>query len=483
MSAAQMYGLHAGRQIKAVQLKHSRLSNKPFNVLRSFALLSLLAIGLIGIVSGIVVSRFLGSHLLKRDAVVTMEFIQTIAEAEEPQLSFTRPEFFSDQEGLGELFVHIAKIPDVVRANVYAPNELIAWSTDKALIGKRFEFNPELQQALAGQLVFELVSRGGGHHKEEHDFFADDVMDFVEFYIPIWNVARTSIVGVAEVYKVPHALFRVMEKGKQMVWIGTVAGGLFLYLVLFWIVRRASNVIRGQQEQLAQDVDNHKLAEEILRKSESKLRDLSSRLLTAQEQERKRIASELHDGIGQNLSAIKFNVESGCAQAASVDCGAQRYRLVAKIQETMEEVRRISMDLRPSILDDLGILTTLDWFCREFQEVYPHIEIIKRVELREDQIPEPLKIVVYRIVQEALNNVAKHANADQVCLNLLSEREAIMLHIRDNGKGFNVEGPLSRDGHRSLGLRNMIERAELSEGKLSIKSDPSQGTVIEAVWS
>jgi signal transduction histidine kinase len=459
------------------------LPNKPFNILRSFALLSLFAIGLIGIVSGIAISRFLASHMLQRDAVVTMEFIQSIAQAEEPELSFNRPELLIDEEGLGELFVHIAKIPDVVRANVYTPNRSIVWSTDKTLVGKRFEFNPELQRALTGQLVFELVSRGERHHKEEHNFFANDITDFVEFYIPIWNVPRTAVVGVAEVYKVPRALFRAMEKGKQLVWISAVAGGLFLYLALFWIVRRASNVIRGQQEQLAQDVDDHKLAEEILKKSESKLRDLSSRLLTAQEQERKRIASELHDGIGQNLSAIKFNVESGCARAASVECGAQRYRLVAKIQETMEEVRRISMDLRPSILDDLGILATLDWFCREFQEVYPHVEIIKRVELREDQIPEPLKIVVYRIVQEALNNVAKHANADQACLNLLGEEGAIMLRIRDNGKGFNVERPLPRDGHKSLGLRSMIERAELSGGRLSVKSNPSQGTVIEAVWS
>jgi signal transduction histidine kinase len=379
--------------------------------------------------------------------------------------------------------VHIAKIPDVVRANVYTPNRSIVWSTDKALIGKRFEFNPELQRALAGQLMFELVSWGERHHKEEYDFFADDVTDFVEIYMPIWNVTRTAIVGVAEVYKVPRALFRAMEKGKQLVWISVVAGGLFLYLTLFWIVRRASNVIRGQQEQLEQEVDDHKRAEETLGKSESKRRDLSSRLLTAQEQERQRIASEMHDGIGQNLSAIKFNVESGCGQAASVDCGAQRYRLVAKIQEAMEEVRRISMDLRPSILDDLGILATLDWFCREFQEVYPHIEIIKRVELREDQIPEPLKIIVYRIVQEALNNVAKHANAEQVCLNLLGEGGAIMLHIRDNGKGFNVERPSPRRDHGGLGLRSMIERAELSGGRLSIKSDPSRGTVIEAVWA
>jgi len=235
------------------------------------------------------------------------------------------------------------------------------------------------------------------------------------------------------------------------------------------------------------DITERKLAQEALQQSEEQLRYLSSQLLSAEEKERKRIARELHDGIGQSLTAIKFRVENMLQQ---MDRGkAKRIAgpletIIPLIQQSIEESRRIQMDLRPSILDDLGILATLSWFCREFQITYSRISIEKLIDINEDEVPDSLKTVIYRISQEALNNVAKHSKADLVHLALRKSDGKIELAIRDNGQGFDLNQLLPREGsERGLGLTSMRERTELSGGSFEIESVPGRGTTIRAQWS
>jgi len=235
------------------------------------------------------------------------------------------------------------------------------------------------------------------------------------------------------------------------------------------------------------DITEQKLAQLALRQSEEQLRHLSSQLLSAEEKERKRIARELHDGIGQTLTAIKFRVENMLQQ---MDRGkAKRIpgpleTIIPLVQQSIEESRRIQMDLRPSILDDLGILATLSWFCREFQATYSGISIEKLIDIDEDEVPDSLKTVIYRISQEALNNVAKHSKSDLVHLALRKSDGKIELVIRDNGQGFDLNKTLAREGaQRGLGLTSMRERTELSGGTFAIESVPGQETIIRASWA
>ena len=234
------------------------------------------------------------------------------------------------------------------------------------------------------------------------------------------------------------------------------------------------------------DVTVRKMAEEALRESEKELRLLSGQLLTAQEQERGRIARELHDGIGQSLSAIKFRIEDALGQL-SKDVAESSVNslnsLIPLIQSTVEEVRRITMDLRPATLDDLGILATIAWFCREFQETYTNVRIQKEIGLGETDIPESLNTVIYRVLQEALNNVAKHSGADSVTIFLTKRNGTIELTIEDNGRGFVLKEALDIDGSkRGFGLGSMKERIELSGGSFSLESVRRQGTTIRASW-
>ncbi len=211
-------------------------------------------------------------------------------------------------------------------------------------------------------------------------------------------------------------------------------------------VRRADDgTVLGYQG-IIRDITDRKKADEALRESEKQLRHLSSQLLSAQENERKRIARELHDGIGQSLSAIKFTAEDTLRQMGNTmtEEGVESLNsVIPLIQASVEEVRRIGMDLRPSMLDDLGILATISWFCRQFETIYPGIRIEKQVNTQENDLPDPLKIIVYRVLQEALNNIAKHSKADLVNLSLRKVNDTIELTIEDNGLGFDLEDVLS----------------------------------------
>ncbi len=226
--------------------------------------------------------------------------------------------------------------------------------------------------------------------------------------------------------------------------------------------------------------------EEQLKESEKKLRHLSSQLLAAQENERRRVARELHDGLGQSLTAIKYKVESFLQETRQSRMKSKAKPLEAIIpiiQEGVREIHRIQQDLRPSILDDLGILATLSWVCREFEATYPAIHIDRLIEMQESDVPDSLKMVIYRILQEALNNISKHSKAELVHLSLRKIERAIELSIQDNGRGFDVrEAVFREDTRRGIGLSSMRERAEATGGTFFIESDPGKGTRIQVTW-
>jgi signal transduction histidine kinase len=234
------------------------------------------------------------------------------------------------------------------------------------------------------------------------------------------------------------------------------------------------------------DITEQKRAEEALKESENRLRFLSSQLLTAQENERKRISREIHDSLGQSLSAIKFKVEAmtqEMRESPHKKMAESLETVLPIVQASIEESRRIQMDLRPSTLDDLGILATLGWFCREYQKIYSHIRIEKELAIQEDEVSTLLRTVIYRVMQEAMNNIAKHSKADLIHLSLRRIDDRIELIIRDNGMGFDAGEILSPESFKKgLGLDSMRERTELSGGTFVIESSIGKGTTIKAAW-
>ncbi len=217
-----------------------------------------------------------------------------------------------------------------------------------------------------------------------------------------------------------------------------------------------------------------------LRNSERQLRHLSAELLRAQEKERKLIAQELHDGIGGNLSAIKHSIESKLDQMAT----AERLSLedvLDMLKNTMEENRRIQLNLRPSTLDDLGIIPTISWFSRETQKAYPGVSIETSVGIQDGEIPEELKIVLFRVVQESVSNAIRHGKARIIRIGIENDRGWIRLTVEDNGAGFESAAQKASIAG-GMGLESMQQRVDSSGGVFSISSIPGKGTVVKAEW-
>jgi len=249
-----------------------------------------------------------------------------------------------------------------------------------------------------------------------------------------------------------------------------------------WVSRRNTVInYRGKPAILGNIVETtqRKQMEQSLQESQKELRLLSAQLLNAQENERKSIAQELHDSIGQTLAAVKFSLERKISQMdfQKAPPGLLLENVLSLIQNGIDETRTIMMNLRPSILDDLGILATISWFCREFQRVYTHLRIHRDIRVEEKDIPDHLKIVIFRILQEAMNNISKHSRGNTVFLLLAKIHETLELEIRDNGLGFSPE-----TSPRGLGLSSMKERAELSGGTFFLAAAIGQGTRLKASW-
>ena len=226
------------------------------------------------------------------------------------------------------------------------------------------------------------------------------------------------------------------------------------------------------------DITEQKRAQEELKKKEEQIRFFASQYIAAQETERRRVAVELHDAIASSLAGIKFRIEKILQDMKQGLFSVESMKDVSStLAQTIGEVRRIMADLRPSILDDLGIMPALNWLCREFETTYSHFSVEKQIGISEDEIPDFLKIVMFRISQEALTNIARHSGASLVDLALQKAGGRVELTIQDNGRGFRPDEIV-----KGLGLSTMRERAELTGGTFSVESAQGKGTTIRASW-
>jgi two-component system NarL family sensor kinase len=217
--------------------------------------------------------------------------------------------------------------------------------------------------------------------------------------------------------------------------------------------------------------------------SDVELRRLAYGLLRTQEAERMRVAGELHDDVAPLVVMVKYMIEdaqSRLARGAVEEAGDVMNGATSRLRDVLAELRRISTDLRPRLLDDLGLGPTLQWYCRGFEDACPSLAVKCRISAEERDIPEDLKLEVFRIVQEALSNVAQHAHANRVNVSLVRLGEELRLAIDDDGVGFDP-ARVAEQG-LGLGLHAIRKRIDATGGTLSMETAPHRGTRLNANW-
>lgn len=221
-----------------------------------------------------------------------------------------------------------------------------------------------------------------------------------------------------------------------------------------------------------------------LRVADAKLKALAQRVVESQEEERARLSRDLHDGISQALVSVKLQLEAGIIRLGG-DAAQQQQargaleRTVEQVKSVLGEVRRISHDLRPALLDDLGLAPALDYLASEFGR-HSGTPVRFRSEGPMDALPEMAGTVLFRIAQEALTNVERHAGARQVEISLVRRGRCLSLCIADDGEGFDAHG-IAQHPQRGIGLRNMMERMEAIGGRLAIDSSPLGTRVVASI--
>jgi len=231
---------------------------------------------------------------------------------------------------------------------------------------------------------------------------------------------------------------------------------------------------------IQRDVTDRVLAAEELEQSRTELRALAARLQTTREEERTRIAREIHDELGQALTALKLDLAwlatQGPKGAGGRNSGAFRQidtSITARIDETMQIVRRIASELRPSTLDQLGLEAAIECLVKEAAERTGITITLQAEEF--PRLPDEVASHAFRIIQEALTNVTRHSKATRVDVTVRRLEKSIILAVEDNGVGFQ---PQSLSGLKSLGLVGMRERALACGGTLLIRGNPGEGSAI-----
>jgi signal transduction histidine kinase len=259
-----------------------------------------------------------------------------------------------------------------------------------------------------------------------------------------------------------------------------------------WATLTVTDITAGRKSTLALREVNRVLTEMSQRRSvgqlaemnrlDKKLRSLTADLIVAQERERRRIASELHDGVGQWLSIAKLSLEMALSRFDKVEGRQDAERALQNLTAGIAEVRSTVRNLAPSALEQFGLVSTLELVCHEMQVSRPDLNLQWEVEGEQGRIAVPLQIAIVRILQEATHNAAKHSAASSLKVSLRFMEESVVLLVEDNGRGFAVEGISQESGRSGLGLSSMRERVIQTGGRLRITSRSGEGTRIHVAW-
>lgn len=315
-----------------------------FSLVSWFAALSFVSILLISVVAAGLLSRFLGQSLLERDSAIMQQMINNIVAASDSYEYFAEGSVGSaDLEGF---FARMGDMPGVMRANAYAQDRTIIWSTEPEIVGRRFDPNDELEDAFRGNPQVE-TGVAGARAKLEHTALSTPGTGFIENYLPIWHGdgPAARVVGVVELYRTPDSILNEIKAGKRFVWMGAALAGLFLYATLFWLIRRANTVMLQQEQQL------------IEAKTLATLGEMASA-----------VAHSLRNPLASIRSSAELALESRPApdvRSLLTDVVEQSDRLASWVRQYLSETNIVGAEPDSADVQDV-ISSSIDNFLSEF---------------------------------------------------------------------------------------------------------------------
>jgi signal transduction histidine kinase len=443
------------------------------------ASLVILLAGMTGI--GAWVEKQIETGVIHRTGATTALYVDSFVAPNLQELGYSNELLPENVDALSKLVQNTSMGQQIVAFKVWDTRGKLLYSTDPSTIGKTYPMQEHLLRARLGEVVSEVSPL----EEEENAPLATVYEQLLETYSPVWLSGTDQIIAVAEFYQSTDELEREIGVLKRRSWLVVGLAILSMYLLLSVFVRKASDTITLQQTELGRRV--RQLTELLSQNRElhERVRRAAASVALLNESYLRRIGSELHDGPAQDLglSLLKLDsligqvdahLEDPLDQATLEQLGA----IEASLQNAQKEVRGIAAGLSLPQLSDLSLSESVVRVVRA-HERQTGTQVGLELEPIQALTPLPLKITVYRLIQEGLNNAYRHGKGADQQVHVYTEEDQIVVEISDRGPGFKPEQ--AREWNGRLGLSGMRERVESLGGQFEIRTEIGKGTMIIAI--
>ncbi|MHC8309654.1 sensor histidine kinase [Pseudomonas sp. GT1P32] len=459
-----------------------RLSSRkqPFNLLRWFSLISMAVIGTVAVALGAVSTRFVITESVQRDALLTSQFIQAIALTEVHHvlipnvrsmgelLDPRKDKDFPDVDPMaranarGEFLDHIEHLPDVILANIYAPDRMVIWSTNPALMGTTIHADEDLEHAFASRTPVSASYHNVDKTRMEQKFVTPPEFIFIENYIPLFDVDGKKVTAMVEIYKEPEDLISRMERGLVLIWLATALGGGLIYLGLYWIVRRAAILLAAQQKQL------------ITNETFVALGEMSSA-----------VAHSLRNPLATIRSSAELALEfdSGPAHQNINDIIGQVDRMSTWVRELLQSLRPLTDEPEP-----VNLVAALHDSLMAFEQQIAKACIHVVFEPKDTPMVLSQQMQLSQILNSLLANALEAMDQGGTLTVILEPTDArdVSVVVSDTGKGMSEEQRslafrpffTTKQGGLGVGLVLVKRIMERCGGTVSLDSREGEGTSV-----
>ena len=432
------------------------------------------------LVIGTWVQKEIESGVISRAGTVTSLYVDSFVSPHLQLLAHNSQLGEADRAALDRLLSGTALGQHIVAFKIWTADGHVLYSTNPDIVGRQFPAKPALASAFAGEVHSEISDL----KEPENEFERRRWPRLLETYAPVRAASTGAILAVSEFYQTTDDLERQVRAARLRSWLMVSTATLIIFLLLAALVKRASNTIVAQQTELREKVTQ---LTELVAQNEhlhDRIQRAAARTTALNERFLHRIAADLHDGPGQGLALALMRMEplaDMCGTLAAIvskdrGLGDELRTLHSALQLAFDDLHNIAEGLHLPEIEQLSIVETAQRAVGDYERKARLVVPLMTDDIP-DAVPLPVKITLFRVLQESLANGFRHGGAPQQRVNLTRSDGQLVVEVTDSGRGFDPQAVVP-DGH--LGLAVMCERIEILGGTFSVQSAPGKGTVVRA---